>query len=218
MGPREAEPVRTCLGCRRRRPRSAMVRIVRNPGGEACFDVEGRLPGRGAWFCPVPSCLDALAPGALSHVLRSPVLLADAASRRRELSRALSRRVSNLLSICRKTGGLTFGPAGVRAALLAGRAGLVLISENLSADAAAAWAERSGTVPVRTLADATELGALVGRGPLVVATVTNEGLAAALLQAIDRWQAFSVDSCDNKKLTTESKASAARSRAASGGG
>lgn len=218
MRPSKSDPWRTCLGCRRRRPRGEMIRIVRSPDGAACFDVEGRLPGRGAWFCPSPACLNAVTPGALSHVLRTPVQLADAAARRRELSQALVRRVTNLLSISRMTRGVTFGPAGVRAVLSAGRAGLVLIAGDLSADAAAAWAARAVPVAVRTLADADQLGSLFGRGPVDVAAVTKEGLATALLQAIDRWQAFSADSCDNKKLTTEIRASAARSRAAAGGG
>nr|MBO2503475.1 YlxR family protein [Thermoanaerobacterales bacterium] len=43
------EPIRTCIGCRRRRPQSELVRFVRGPDGNP---VEGRtLPGRGAWLC-----------------------------------------------------------------------------------------------------------------------------------------------------------------------
>ena len=44
-----AEPVRTCVGCRRRAPQAELVRFVAGPDGSPR---EGRtLPGRGAWLC-----------------------------------------------------------------------------------------------------------------------------------------------------------------------
>jgi predicted RNA-binding protein YlxR (DUF448 family) len=42
-------PVRTCIGCRTKRPQPVLVRVVRTPDGAL---VVGRsLPGRGAWLC-----------------------------------------------------------------------------------------------------------------------------------------------------------------------
>jgi predicted RNA-binding protein YlxR (DUF448 family) len=74
---------------------------VRAPDGAPCFDLEGRLPGRGAWVCPVPACVDGLAPGALARALRAPVTLPSLAERRRALAAALERRVANLAEIGR---------------------------------------------------------------------------------------------------------------------
>jgi len=195
---REREPGRTCLGCRRQRPRAELIRIVRSPDGEGCFDLEGRLPGRGAWICPSPACLDALAPGALSHVLRAPVRLAVSAERRRELAEAYRRRLANLLTMTRKMRGVKMGPTGVRAALAEGRARLVLIAGDISSDAAASWPARAGSVPVRASLGAAALGVLFGRGPVEVVAITVDGLAASILEATDRWRAFSAVSCDNK--------------------
>ncbi|HEY5999274.1 MAG TPA: YlxR family protein, partial [bacterium] len=112
MGRRDLDAGRTCLGCRRRRPRAEMIRIVRDPEGDACFDLEGRLPGRGAWVCPSPACVEALTAGALAHVLRAPVRLAPPQSRRRQLADVLGRRVGNLLTIARRMRGLATGPTG----------------------------------------------------------------------------------------------------------
>lgn len=42
------EPVRTCIGCRERRPASALMRITRSADG---FAVDGASSGRGAWLC-----------------------------------------------------------------------------------------------------------------------------------------------------------------------
>lgn len=55
---------RTCVGCRRRDARSALLRVVveRDDTGEhitgVVVDQRLRLPGRGAWLHPTPECLD----------------------------------------------------------------------------------------------------------------------------------------------------------------
>jgi uncharacterized protein len=55
---------RTCVGCRRRDVRSALLRVVaeRYDTGEhvarVVADPRLRLPGRGAWLHPTPECLD----------------------------------------------------------------------------------------------------------------------------------------------------------------
>jgi hypothetical protein len=191
---------------------------VRGPDGAAVFDIEGRLPGRGAWICPSPDCLNALTSGTLGHVLKSPVRLADAAARRRELVEALRRRVDNLLTMARRMRGAAFGPTGVRAALKEGRAGLVLVAGDAPADAAASWAARSAPVPARSGPDAAALGSLCGRGPVAVAAITAAGMAEALLEATDRWRAFSRVSCDNEKSIDNGFSRAPRDGAAAGGG
>ncbi len=50
------EPVRTCLGCRQRAPRSSLVRVVARDG-RAVVDTAARLPGRGAWVHPDSGCI-----------------------------------------------------------------------------------------------------------------------------------------------------------------
>ncbi len=218
MSHREREAGRTCLGCRRQRPRAELIRIVRSPDGAGCFDLEGRLPGRGAWVCPTPACLDAVTHGALSHVLRSPVTLAPPAVRRRDLADGFERRLANLLTMARKMRGVTMGPTGVRAALAEGRARLVLIAGDIASDAAASWATRAAAVPVRAALDAAALGTLFGRDPVAVVAITVDGLAASVLLVADRWRAFSVVSCDNPGLKTDGASCAALGSVAAGGG
>lgn len=191
---------------------------MRDPGGAAVFDLEGRLPGRGAWVCPCPACLDRLSAGALGHVLRAPVLLPAPSERRSLLENALRRRVANLLTMARRARGATIGPAGVRAVLAGGRAHLVLTAAGQRPDADAAWRERAGAVALRTLPDAAALGALLGSDPVQVAAVTAAGLAGALVPAIDRWQTFWADSCDNENSGIHRAARVAPGDTAAGGG
>ena len=65
------EPTRTCLGCRRRRPKRELVRLVRGADGSVGADAVG--PGRGAYVCRDAECLErALKPGRLAYAFRRP--------------------------------------------------------------------------------------------------------------------------------------------------
>ena len=50
-------PLRQCLGCREMKPKRELIRVVRSPEGEVSLDFKGRKPGRGAYVCPDPACL-----------------------------------------------------------------------------------------------------------------------------------------------------------------
>jgi predicted RNA-binding protein YlxR (DUF448 family) len=50
--------VRTCVGCRGRGSRSALLRIVAAADGALVPDLGRRLPGRGAWLHTSTACLD----------------------------------------------------------------------------------------------------------------------------------------------------------------
>ena len=50
-------PVRQCLGCREHKPKPELIRVVRSPEGEVSLDFKGKKPGRGAYVCPDPACL-----------------------------------------------------------------------------------------------------------------------------------------------------------------
>ena len=50
-------PQRQCMGCRERKEKKAMIRVVRTPEGDVRLDFSGKLNGRGAYICPNPECL-----------------------------------------------------------------------------------------------------------------------------------------------------------------
>lgn len=52
------EPVRTCVGCRARAPRSALLRVVA-VDSSLVADERASLPGRGAWVHETRECVDA---------------------------------------------------------------------------------------------------------------------------------------------------------------
>ncbi|MEJ6488270.1 YlxR family protein [Leucobacter sp. USCH14] len=63
-------PVRTCVACRKRAPRTELLRVVVHED-RLVVDDRAVLPGRGAWVHPAFQCLDrAVARGNLLRALR----------------------------------------------------------------------------------------------------------------------------------------------------
>ena len=50
-------PQRQCMGCRERKAKRDMIRVVRCTDGEVRVDFGGKMNGRGAYICPDAECL-----------------------------------------------------------------------------------------------------------------------------------------------------------------
>ena len=50
-------PQRQCMGCRERKEKRQLIRVVRSPEGEVSLDFSGKKNGRGAYICPDSECL-----------------------------------------------------------------------------------------------------------------------------------------------------------------
>ena len=50
-------PQRQCMGCRERKAKRELIRVVRCTDGEVRLDFGGKMNGRGAYLCPNPDCL-----------------------------------------------------------------------------------------------------------------------------------------------------------------
>ena len=50
-------PQRQCMGCRERKNKRELIRVVRGTDGNVSLDFSGKLNGRGAYLCPDPECL-----------------------------------------------------------------------------------------------------------------------------------------------------------------
>ena len=67
-------PQRQCMGCRERKEKREMIRVVRTTEGEVRLDFSGKLNGRGAYICPNPECLQkARKSKALERSLEVPI-------------------------------------------------------------------------------------------------------------------------------------------------
>lgn len=51
-------PMRQCTGCREKKPKRELIRVVKSPdGAQVSLDFRGKMPGRGAYICPDAACL-----------------------------------------------------------------------------------------------------------------------------------------------------------------
>lgn len=69
-----AKTERTCVGCRRRRPKAEMLRVCKRKDGAVFVDSSGKSPGRGCYVCPDGDCIsEAGLKGGIARGLRSDV-------------------------------------------------------------------------------------------------------------------------------------------------
>lgn len=67
-------PQRQCMGCRERKAKRELIRVVRSPEGAVSLDFSGKAPGRGAYLCPDMECLNkAIRSKALSRSLETEI-------------------------------------------------------------------------------------------------------------------------------------------------
>lgn len=49
---------RTCTGCGQVKDKNEMLRIVKTPDGKIKYNLNGKIPGRGAYICYDISCVE----------------------------------------------------------------------------------------------------------------------------------------------------------------
>ncbi|MBE5816660.1 MAG: YlxR family protein [Clostridiales bacterium] len=50
--------IRMCIGCREKKLKKELIRIVKAPDGSLMLDEKGKASGRGAYICPCRSCME----------------------------------------------------------------------------------------------------------------------------------------------------------------
>lgn len=180
----ETRPERTCVGCRQRDGRDALLRFVLGPDGRPVADVPRRLPGRGVSVHPRRSCLVAAARrGGFARGFRRRVeadtddLVAQAVAQYR-------RRVEGLLTAARRSGSIALGTEAVRAELRRRAPALLLVAEDAAGrrEELERTAERLGERCV-VFGNKTDLGRLLGRDEVGVLAITDRGIAEEVARA-----------------------------------
>jgi uncharacterized protein len=78
------------VGCRIKRSKRELLRIVRTTEGSVEVDPWGKAPGRGAYVCRDPGCVGkATRRGALGRALKTPLGSEDLARLQRDIEREL---------------------------------------------------------------------------------------------------------------------------------
>lgn len=165
-------PTRSCVTCRASRPAEELIRLALVSPRRLVPDLEGRLPGRGAWVCPTRACVDQVSrrPRVLGRALKADPGPGAVTELGADLRRALLAELHRLLLRAWRSGSVVAG-AGALAAGAPGYVAVVLASDASALTAAAARARCEDAVVADISLDRLALGRLIGRGPRAVLAV-----------------------------------------------
>ena len=125
-------PERRCIATGETQPASGLIRFVIGPDNQVVPDLAGKLPGRGIWVASDKAALEkAAGKGLFARAARAPVTVPDDLPNLVE--QMLARRVVELLSLARKSGGAVSGYEKVKDWLGKEEADVLLQAEDGSA-------------------------------------------------------------------------------------
>jgi predicted RNA-binding protein YlxR (DUF448 family) len=186
---RRAGPFRTCLGCRKRRPIGETLRLVLGPQGQVLPDLYAKLPGRGAHVCPDLACLElAQKRQAFARAFRAEVRSVDPLLLGLSFVRSGLRQIQAVLATAARTSRLLAGRTEVLQALSHRGLALVVLAEDGSESLQQLVEEQSlrTKAPCRCILTKQDLARFRNGKPLAVVGVAHRGLAARILEEIDR--------------------------------
>jgi hypothetical protein len=171
----EKGPLRRCLVTREQGKREEMLRFAMAPDGRVVFDVTATLPGRGLWLSAQPGVLhQAIRCGVFARAAKAQVVVLPSLAD--EVTAALTRRLTDLLGLARRSGAAISGFEKAREWLQIGGAGLVVQAADGSIDERARFVG-GRDIPVVAILNAAALGKIFGREHTVHAVISPGRLA-----------------------------------------
>jgi predicted RNA-binding protein YlxR (DUF448 family) len=162
------------------RPKAELLRFVVAPDGRLTPDMAGRLPGRGLWLTARRDIVTAAVTKRLfARAARQPVIVDDDLADRVEA--LLAQRCRDHIGLARRAGQAVMGFAKVQAALMAGKAAVLLAASDGAADGRGKLAALAPGLPLVDRLTSAELAAAFGREHVVHAALAPGRLAEALL-------------------------------------
>ena len=187
-------PERRCIATGETQPASGLIRFVIGPDNQVVPDLAGKLPGRGIWVASDKAALEkAAGKGLFARAARAPVTVPDDLPNLVE--QMLARRVVELLSLARKSGGAVSGYEKVKDWLRKEEADVLLQAEDGSARgntklSTPQWGSYIGWLT------ADELGLAFGREKVIHAALGAGGLTKRVVEEAQRLKGLRVGRAD----------------------
>ena len=189
---RAPDKIRTCLGCKESKNKEDLVRLVKSPDGIVVIDYKRTLPGRGAYVCPIESCIrEAFSKKQISRVFKVSQIegVEEFLGRLRKL--ALD-RISSLLSLARKAGKVVDGREAVEKGMEKGTIKLLIFAEDLSPlslkDMKDICLKRG--VMYYTYLSKDEMGGLIGKGERGAVGIADASFSSLLKKEFERFKSL----------------------------
>ncbi|MGR3494763.1 RNA-binding protein [Citreimonas sp.] len=191
---RSEGPERKCIATGTVAPQSALVRFVEAPDGGIVPDVAGKLPGRGIYVVPDRAALErAAGKGLFARALKRPAKAPDDLPDLVE--RLLVRRVVDLISLARKSGGAVTGYEKVKDWLQKEEARVLIQAEDGSTRGKSKLSTPYGGDYIGWLT-AEELGLAFGRQSVIHAALGAGGLARRVVEDAQRLKGVRIGRSD----------------------
>lgn len=187
------QPQRSCIACRQVLPKADLLRFVQAPDLALVPDLQGKLPGRGAYTCMKRSCvMQALARKQFSRAFKGEVLLPPADELVRQLIGLMESRVASYLALANKAGKIVSGNEQVMDFLRKGKKGVLVLASDISPDIGEKLiqtARRSG-MDCFMFSTKDALGALLGKGLRSALIVADRGFLEVLRNEMGKYRNF----------------------------
>lgn len=179
------EPERRCAVTGETGPKTGLIRFVIGPQDQVVPDIRGRLPGRGIWISADRAVLDrAATKGVFARAAQRTVQVPDGLSDLVEA--ALSRRLTDMVSMARKAGLAVAGFEKVKGWIDSGRAVLLLQAFDGSERGRSKLRPPLGPGSLVSVLDAAELGFAFGRENVIHAALAGGGLTTRVVEEAAR--------------------------------
>lgn len=200
----EAEaPERRCIVSGESGPKAGLVRFVVSPDNQVVPDILGKLPGRGIYVTAGRAELEmAVKKKLFARAARAPVTVPEDLVA--EVERQLTRRIIDLVSLCRKAGEAVCGFEKVKDWLAVGNAKVLLqASDGSVRGKSKLWTPEGGRFFGCLTSD--ELGLAFGRESVIHAALAAGGLTQRVIEDARRLagvRATSGETAAGKEQTT----------------
>ena len=185
--------LRRCIVTREALEKDQLIRFVLGPEDEVFPDLNGKLPGRGAWVKADRAALEqAVKKNTFAKAFQASAKVpADLAER---VGRLLDQQILDLLGLARRSGLLVTGFEKADTALRTGRAALLIEAKDAGKEGRTKLARHTlPGVEIWAPLTAELLGRAIGRDHAVHVAVGPGGLAERLKIALRRQHGYTLD-------------------------
>jgi len=187
-------PERSCLGCRKIKPKSDLLRFVLAPDLTLVPDILAKLPGRGAYTCVSRNCLkDALKRNQFSRAFKVSVTVNDQNEFLAGVVAKFEDRIASYVALANKASKVVSGSDLVVEAIKKKNAGVVLIASDVSPEIGRkmTFLASRESIPCYYLLTRDRFGALIGKGLRSAVAIQPGDFVAVVMKEIERFRNFS---------------------------